>query len=498
MKKGNWFIPAALILLLTGCIAGEKTMENTKQELYAEEARESFTSPTPSESARMNTNPGGAVLSGDDSDTEIIEAVYLGVKGYGTVNKSSMPAFRYRFFADGEELLCTIDNGPRAEDGILSYPIQNILKEGYVYRLRIENGTVLYAEEVVFSHSGTIEAVTDGGFIASGTEYPIRSIWSLTGQAGGATVGEIPPQIGDIVFISEDGSGRRAYRIPAIKAYTPPVSGIPGRKTLKNFLATALTPVGTTLYIYGGAWDWQDTGSSVQATEIGLPDEWVSFFQMQDAGYTYKASDPALSYYPFGGWNEYYFAGADCSGYVGWVLYNTMHDRDGEAGYVVYAADYAKGLSERGWGSYSKSVAVPNGSAETAIKPGDIMSMSGHVWISLGTCSDGSVVIAHSTPSASRGGQPGGGVQLSAIGRSKTCEAYGLAKEYMTRYYPAWSERYAVVLRRPSEYLTATGNGTGLFSWDVSDGANGLSDPEGYQNMTPREILSNLFDAAPK
>ena len=60
-----------------------------------------------------------------------------------------------------------------------------------------------------------------------------------------------------------------------------PVIAIPGEKTLKNFLTTALQPVGTTLYIYGGSWDWQDEGSSLQATTIGIPQSWIDFYQYQ-------------------------------------------------------------------------------------------------------------------------------------------------------------------------------------------------------------------------
>ena len=57
--------------------------------------------------------------------------------------------------------------------------------------------------------------------------------------------------------------------------------------------------------------------------------------------------------------------------------------------------------------------------------------MNGHVCISFGTCDDGSIVITHSTPSKSINGQPGGGIQISAIGPSEDCEAYQLAKKYM-------------------------------------------------------------------
>ena len=38
--------------------------------------------------------------------------------------------------------------------------------------------------------------------------------------------------------------------------------------------------------------------------------------------------------------------------------------------------------------------------------------MNGHVWISLGTCKDGSIVFMHSTPNTTNGA----GVQISAIG----------------------------------------------------------------------------------
>ena len=70
-------------------------------------------------------------------------------------------------------------------------------------------------------------------------------------------------------------------------------------------------------------------GSSVQATTIGLPQSWVDFFQSHDADYTYRDDDdPAHSYY-WRGYNEYYFGGPDCSGYIGWVIYNLMNTESG-------------------------------------------------------------------------------------------------------------------------------------------------------------------------
>ena len=123
------------------------------------------------------------------------------------------------------------------------------------------------------------------------------------------------------------------------------------------------------------------------------------------------------------------------------------------------------------------------------MKPGDIMSMNGHVWISLGTCADGSVVILHSTPSKSHTGQPGGGVQISAVGADESCEAYRIAERYMTEHYPQWSARYPVTLCDPARYFTFEGENAGRFTWS----ADGLTDPDHLQDMTPEEVLTFLF-----
>lgn len=115
------------------------------------------------------------------------------------------------------------------------------------------------------------------------------------------------------------------YKAFVAEEYKAPVSGTPGKKTLKNFLATAMEPVGTALYVYGGTWDWQDVNSSNQSMTIGLSQSWIDFFQSQDKTYHYKNPNPAESYYPHNAWNQYYYAGIDCSGYVGWSVYNLMN-----------------------------------------------------------------------------------------------------------------------------------------------------------------------------
>ncbi len=70
----------------------------------------------------------------------------------------------------------------------------------------------------------------------------------------------------------------------------------------------------------------------------------------------------------------------------------------------------------------------------------------------------------------------------------------------MTKYYPEWSERYDAVLRSYISYATpATGTKyketwSGNFSWNL-DGT-GLTDPDGYADMSAAEILADLFGDA--
>lgn len=377
-------------------------------------------------------NPAGymtraELITAIDNMNNYTVATYLGVENYGEekTNKDNKNDFFYRFDIDGKEVVLSIDNGTKDDDGNYDYPIQNLLKEGYSYNLKLDGDTVISAEEIKEN--------------------------------------------------AED--------------YTPKVSGVAGEKTLLNFLKTALEPVGTTLYIYGGGWDWQDVGSSVQARTIGVSPDWVRFFNEHDENFTYKEkdgnkenADPKTSYYPYGEYNEYYYAGLDCSGYVGWVLYNTFETENMQKGYVMGSTSTAKKLSARDFGIWTQDI--------TEFKPGEIMSINGHVWISLGTCKDGSTLIVHSTPSKSRTNQPGGGVQISAIGTSTKCEAYKLADEYMSKYYPQWYSRYPIYLCDPDVYFTFTGENAGKFTWSEEV----LADSENISNMTPKEVLETIFE----
>ena len=334
-------------------------------------------------------------------------AVYGGIVGYGSVNRSTMDEFEHRFIVDGSEKTYKI-----AKDD--DYTVQNMLEDGASYDLKIKDGRIAEAER----------------------------------------------------------------KAPLEKTFAPLVQGEPGKRTLKNFLATAMEPAGHTLYVYGGAWNWQDDGSSAQARSIGVPQSWVNFFDENDASYSYRTNDAASTYYPYGEYNRYYYAGADCSGYVGWAVYNMLNTEDGHAGYVLGGSKMAAAFARQGLGQRYESVGVYD------FRPGDIMSMDTHVWIYLGRCGDGSSVILHSTPSKSKTGSPGGGVQLTALG-SPDSRAYALVCEYMAKY-PEWSERYTPICESFSNYTSFTRDTAGRFRFEIDD-------PYGYADMSADEILADLF-----
>lgn len=395
----------------------------------------------------------------------VFRAKYLGVQGYGTDMLEGVPGekFNHCFEAEenGKKTIMTVPLAvPRCgHDGKPSFELQNKLQVGREYNVIVVDGVAIDAR------------LCDDDADTSAAAAPAAA---APGEAGKTSVGTVP--------------------------------GVPGERTLRNFLQTALSAAGHALYVFGGGWNWQDTGAGPQAVHIGLAPEWKLFFDEQDASYTFRdrdndpaKKDPPHSYYPYGGWNQYYYAGLDCSGYAGWTLYNVMQKDDAREGYVWPSGLAAAKLSERGWGERTGTPvpagAEPVNDKQYELRPGDVFSMDGHVWISFGTCSDGSILIAHSTPNLSRSGQPGGGVQLSAVAQSEKdtdCEAYRLADAYMSKFCPEWYERYPVAAREYGKFTAFTKEQGGKFSWNLTGENGGLTDPDGVADMTPEEVLRLL------
>jgi len=230
------------------------------------------------------------------------------------------------------------------------------------------------------------------------------------------------------------------------------------KSTIRNLLQVALQPVGSTMYVWGGGWNTSET------TTMGVSSAWKSFFEQQSSSYNYR--------------NTRYqkHNGLDCSGYVGWVLYNTFNTESGHGSFVMLAQRMAKTYAGWGWGKYTSAGRMKH-------KAGDIMSLSaGHVYIVIGECSDGSVVLVHASPK---------GVMINGTyskkGKKKS-QAWKLAKKYMSTYYPEWYDKYPDVSRGTS-YLTRYSK----MSWYIGKTNSVMSDPEGLRSMSAEEVLKVIF-----
>lgn len=237
--------------------------------------------------------------------------------------------------------------------------------------------------------------------------------------------------------------------------------------TMEKMLQTALEPVGSTMYIWGGGWDDEDSQSGGTSTQIGVSPQWALFAKKQDETYNFE---------------EYRFErelGLDCSGYIGWVLYNTFEIMDGQTGYVLTSTDMAERFAEYGFGTLLTN--------PQEFLPGDIVSMDGHVWMSLGTCADGSVLLIHSSP-------PGVSICGTPVPKQKELAeteepvlqeneksiAIQLAEEFMETFYPKWQQKY------PNRAVSASYlENVTLMRWNT----NTLSDAKEWQALSGEEVL---------
>ena len=266
----------------------------------------------------------------------------------------------------------------------------------------------------------------------------------------------------------------------------------PSRRTLQNLLAAALSPVGYTLYVYGGGWNREDTGAGAAARSFGISPVWERFFAARGPDYDFHAPGAGGGFVPDEGKNPYGYTGLDCSGYLGWVLFQVL-GTPGDPGFVVSSTQLAGWLAAQGLGRLERGDGGPVAAAR--FRPGDIFSLAGHVWLCLGACADGSLVIVHSSPTPSCTGFPGGGVQLSALNpaddENPDCDAARLARRTMERLSPGWSARYPVALKSFRHYAQPAAHPlSGLFRWD--EGA--LPDREGYRERSAEEIWTERME----
>ena len=270
-------------------------------------------------------------------------------------------------------------------------------------------------------------------------------------------VREAPPDMG----LSDVVSTQSSTEVPTESTTQPTTQAAPEPDTASvlDRLRIAAEPVGSTMYVWGGGWNQADTGAGEEAVTLGVSSRWAEFADLQDAGYDHK------------NYRYQIHDGLDCSGYVGWAIYNTLETENGRPGYVSSSTDMAQALADRGLGTFIPAEEM------TQWLPGDIMSMKGHVWIVVGMCGDGSVLLLHSSP-------PGVRFCGTRLPDGSDSEAVALAERIMAERYPDWYSRYPDCAKSHG-YLTKSS--AMRWSHDV------LSDREGLQGMTACEVLEAIF-----
>lgn len=236
--------------------------------------------------------------------------------------------------------------------------------------------------------------------------------------------------------------------------------------TVKNFLKTSIMPVGKTLYIYGGGWNKEDTGAGDSAKTIGLSPKWYEFYLTQNKNYNHKKYSYQIE------------LGLDCTGFIGWAIYNTLETENGKDGYVYLANEMVDKYADTGMGKKINKNDIVD------YKPGDILASKtdNHAWICIGQCSDGSVLFVHSSP-------PG----VSICGtptkdKNMDSEAVKIATKIMSERYPDWYKRYPSSVNRNIQYL----KNYDMFRWNIDN--SGLLDPDQLTNMNIDEIVESVFN----
>lgn len=270
------------------------------------------------------------------------------------------------------------------------------------------------------------------------------------------------------------------------------------RPTLTDFLSNSIKPLGTTLYIFGGGWAYDKECGDENSMTIGVAPSWKEFFDSQNEWFVYKNSKKkSTSYFPFNGKNTHHEKGLDCTGFLGWIFYNTFEKEGSTKNYVYTTSKWLDTFSET---LHLGTKEIPEGKPldiKDSLNTGDIVVISGHAYIVVGKCDDDSIVIIHSSVSNSITGAYGGGVQLSAINlhnsSNKNCKAYDLADSYMTKYFPEWHKRYPTVVKPFEKYLHFKDKEKryGIFHFDYE---NVLDDKDLLREKDASEVLSFLFD----
>ena len=238
---------------------------------------------------------------------------------------------------------------------------------------------------------------------------------------------------------------------------TAPTVPKPTKPSVLDFLRIAAQPVGKCMYVWGGGWNEADTGAGIEAIHLGISARWEEFAAAQGSDYDYKTTRYQIH------------DGLDCSGYVGWAVYNAVETENGREGYVCSSTQMAEKLAVRGLGQ----CLTPEESG--IFQPGDIVSIQGHVWIAVSVCDDGSVLLLHASP-------PGVMFSGTKLPDGSESQATVLANKIMAEYYPNWYVRFPDSARSHTYLENCT-----VFRWTA------LENPENLPALTAEEVVNLIL-----
>ncbi len=308
------------------------------------------------------------------------------------------------------------------------------------------------------------------GQIATGWKF-VGGYWYYLDNSGKMATGWLKLN-GYWYYLSPSGAMLTGTQIiDGTKYYLDKDSGAWAEIDLARIIRNAKLPLGRTLYVWGGGWNTADNAAGETALHDGVWPEWETYFNANKNGYSYLPGQASWKK----GNRQWRFKGLDCSGYLGWLIYNSVSGGRNSSGYVVNSVSFASSLENYGFGN------TVSCSPSSTFRPGDIVSIpSGHCFLVLGQCSDGSVLLLHSTPN--------GGVQVSGtVTGSGSSVASRLAQQYMQQYYPGWWRSFGNENRQKVNakyFLTGA-----KFSWQPN---GSVSDSIGIRSKTGEQVLEYL------
>ena len=239
------------------------------------------------------------------------------------------------------------------------------------------------------------------------------------------------------------------------------------RETKSDLIRHALSAVGKVLYVWGGGWNEADDGAGSIAMIRGIPPSVTDF----TCEMTRNCAIPCAYDY-----REHRYrldSGYDCSGYLGWVIWQVLGPSPSPEGYVFPSAKQARMLAHLGLGQI-----LPD-DRKIFAGPGDIVSIPGHVYLSLGCEEDGSMLIVHASPPA---------VSLSAVpapGAEENGVAVLLARTLCRSVWPLHAARFPVSVKSRARYTQKAE----VFRFDPHI----LPDPDGISELSAAEVMRRLI-----